>query len=189
MFYIYMVEYSKKAIQILETSKELFAQNGFKGVTTKEISKAAGVNEVTIFRQFENKEKLFEHVLLYSVSKPDVSKYINPEEKVLGNYLLGVGRLIKFVFTDNLEIFRIELFERGLAEQRKSIKNIPLAIKDQMTDYLVSMHGMNRKEAEIFTISFMSSIHGLCMNVYFTGTFNLQSDFEEYFQLIIDRFK
>lgn len=189
LLYICIMEYSKKAIQILEAAKELFASRGFKAVTTKEIAVAAAVNEVTIFRQFENKEKLFGHVLKYSISKPDLKKYIDPEEKELGKYLTGIGRLMQFVFTENLEIFKIELFERGLTDKRKTITTLPNAIKDQMVEYLVSNHNMGKAEAEKYAISFMSSMHGLCLNVYFTKTFKLNSSFDDYFNLIIDRFK
>ena len=104
------MEYTEKAIKVLETAKNLFASSGYKAVTTKEIAKAYGVNEVTIFRQFGNKETLFEHVLIHALSKPDFSKYINPAEESLEKYLNGIGRLIQFVFTNNLELFKIELF-------------------------------------------------------------------------------
>jgi AcrR family transcriptional regulator len=45
--------------QILETAVELLSQRGFKGTTTKEIAKAAGVSEAMVFRHFENKEALY----------------------------------------------------------------------------------------------------------------------------------
>ena len=45
--------------QILETAVTLFSQKGFKGTTTKEIAKAAGVSEAMVFRHFENKEALY----------------------------------------------------------------------------------------------------------------------------------
>ncbi len=191
MYFIYIciVEYSKKAIQILEAARELFASKGFKAVTTKEIASASAVNEVTIFRQFETKEKLFGHVLKYSISKPNLSDYIDPQEKVLEKYITGVGRLMQYVFTENLEIFKIELFERGMTEQRKTITLLPNMIKNQMVDYLVSIHRMSKRDAEQYSISFMSSVHGLCMNYYFTKTFSFESGFEEYFKLIVDRFK
>ena len=183
------MEYTKKAIQIIEAAKELFASRGYKAVTTKEIAQVSRVNEVTIFRQFGNKEKLFEQVLIYAVSKPDFSKYLDPTEESLEIFLRGIGRLIQFVFTDNLELLKIELFERGMAEHSLQVKKIPNRIKQEMIDYLVSMQGMSTNDAEVYTISFMSSVHGLCMNTYFTETFKLGSDFDAYFNTIIDRFK
>jgi AcrR family transcriptional regulator len=40
-----------------------FSSKGFSGATTKEIAERAGVNEVTLFRLFENKAGLFDAVL------------------------------------------------------------------------------------------------------------------------------
>ena len=49
--------------QILRTAVTLFSQKGFKGTTTKEIAKAAGVSEAIIFRHFANKEELYGAIL------------------------------------------------------------------------------------------------------------------------------
>ena len=59
---------SSKGIQstrdkILETALKLFSQKGYLGATTKEIAKEAGIAEVTLFRHFPSKEKLFENVI------------------------------------------------------------------------------------------------------------------------------
>lgn len=41
--------------RILDAAAELFAVHGYAGTTTRAIAEAAGVNEVTLFRRFENK--------------------------------------------------------------------------------------------------------------------------------------
>lgn len=46
------------AVRILATAMELFSKSGFNGTTTREIASAAGVNEVTIFRQYPRKHDL-----------------------------------------------------------------------------------------------------------------------------------
>jgi len=43
---------------ILTAAAGVFAQHGFRGSTTRRIADAAGVNEITIFRQFGSKEAL-----------------------------------------------------------------------------------------------------------------------------------
>jgi AcrR family transcriptional regulator len=43
---------------ILNAAAGVFAQHGFRGSTTRRIADAAGVNEITIFRQFGSKEAL-----------------------------------------------------------------------------------------------------------------------------------
>lgn len=49
--------------KILETALKLFSKKGYLGATTKEIAKEAGIAEVTLFRHFPSKEKLFEDVI------------------------------------------------------------------------------------------------------------------------------
>ena len=41
----------------------LFARNGFSGTTTREIARAAGVNEAIIFRFFPHKDGLYAAIL------------------------------------------------------------------------------------------------------------------------------
>ena len=49
--------------QILQTAVDLFSQRGFKGTTTKELAKAAGVSEAIIFRHFASKDELYAAIL------------------------------------------------------------------------------------------------------------------------------
>ncbi len=74
--------------KILETSLKLFSKKGYLGATTKEIAKDAGIAEITLFRHFPSKEKLFEDVInAYSFLPilkgliPEISKM--PHEKAL----------------------------------------------------------------------------------------------------------
>ena len=45
--------------QLLDTAAAVFAERGYAGATTKEIAKAAGVSEGTIYRHFADKRELF----------------------------------------------------------------------------------------------------------------------------------
>ena len=49
--------------RLLEAAARVFAQSGLEGATTREIAREAGVNEVTLFRHFQSKEKLLTAVL------------------------------------------------------------------------------------------------------------------------------
>jgi AcrR family transcriptional regulator len=48
---------------ILAATADVFAQHGFRGATTRRIADAAGVNEITIFRQFGSKEALIREAM------------------------------------------------------------------------------------------------------------------------------
>ncbi len=49
--------------RILEAALKIFSMKGYLGATTREIAVEAGVAEVTLFRHFSSKERLFEEVI------------------------------------------------------------------------------------------------------------------------------
>ncbi|MGE0459902.1 MAG: TetR/AcrR family transcriptional regulator [Vicinamibacterales bacterium] len=49
--------------QLIDTATRLFAQRGFSGTTTRQIARAAGVNEAIIFRFFPHKDDLYAAIL------------------------------------------------------------------------------------------------------------------------------
>ena len=55
--------------QLLEAALKVFADAGFRGATTRRIAQEAGVNEVTLFRQFGSKEGLILEAVLRSVAR------------------------------------------------------------------------------------------------------------------------
>lgn len=63
-----------KREQILETALELFTEHGFRGTSTAEISKQAGVATGTLFHHFKSKEELIEE--LYLGAKTDLADYL-----------------------------------------------------------------------------------------------------------------
>jgi AcrR family transcriptional regulator len=52
------------SLRILEAAIKIFARDGVSGATTREIARAAKVNEVTLFRHFQNKDELLRQVVL-----------------------------------------------------------------------------------------------------------------------------
>lgn len=182
------MEYTRKAISILEASRKLFALKGFKAVTTREIAKEAGANEVTIFRHFKNKDILFERMVTYFISRPQVSDYMNENEIKLVKYLSGVGDLIHTIFVENLDLFKIELGERQKVKSMALINSFPNEIKERMRKYLVVKHGYSEDEASTLAVCYMASVHGLCMNLYFLKTFNPRPDFSKCLNFLINRY-
>ncbi|HWR16255.1 MAG TPA: TetR/AcrR family transcriptional regulator [Terriglobales bacterium] len=49
--------------QIIDVAREMFADKGFTGTTTRELAEGAGINEALIFRHFESKEDLYWSVI------------------------------------------------------------------------------------------------------------------------------
>lgn len=55
---------------LLDVTARLYAELGWRGTTTRRIADAAGVNEVTLFRQFGSKESLLNAAIEAAVSDP-----------------------------------------------------------------------------------------------------------------------
>jgi len=89
--------------KVLEAAQLLFSANGYRGTSTKEIARQAGVAEVTLFRHFPSKEILLEEVMgrftfLYVFKEiiPHISEL--PYEEglaVLANHLLALLKYLK----------------------------------------------------------------------------------------------
>jgi len=55
--------------KILEAALKVFSREGISGATTREIARAAKVNEVTLFRYFKNKNELLRQTVLCSATR------------------------------------------------------------------------------------------------------------------------
>src|SRR4051812_30414992 len=56
--------------RIIAAAAAVYAAHGFRGATTRRIAEAAGVNEITIFRQFGSKEALINEALTQLSADP-----------------------------------------------------------------------------------------------------------------------
>ncbi len=96
--------------KIINTALQLFSSLGYEKTTTKLIATEAKVNEVTIFRYFNNKPTLLKEVTKTYISGIEV----NPElqEIFQGTIEEAITNLSKFVmekFYDNEMMFKIQL--------------------------------------------------------------------------------
>ena len=72
--------------EILNAAAGVFAQHGFRGSTTRRIADAAGVNEITIFRQFGSKEALIREAMQYLTESANLRSLpktpVDPEQEL-----------------------------------------------------------------------------------------------------------
>lgn len=69
----------ERRLQILRVAVSLFANEGFRGTTTKKIAEAAGVSEAMVFRHYATKEELYSAILDHKACSGDA---IDPESMV-----------------------------------------------------------------------------------------------------------
>ena len=100
----------ERRLKILQAARPLFAMNGFKGTSVREIARAASVSEALLYKHFTGKEEIYNEILEYAggigSNLADVLKEIEP----------GAEKLITMVYL----MFEHILFEvPGKREEQK----------------------------------------------------------------------
>ena len=72
----------KRRDSILKAARGVFAENGFRGTTTRALAEAAGVSEALLFQHFPTKEALYAAMLstLFGDDQPDFNSYFGMME-------------------------------------------------------------------------------------------------------------
>ncbi|MBW7956492.1 MAG: TetR/AcrR family transcriptional regulator [Deltaproteobacteria bacterium] len=60
----------ERKAQIVRVATDLFAREGFKGATTREIARKAGISEAVIYKHFSRKEDLYKAIIDSRCSNP-----------------------------------------------------------------------------------------------------------------------
>ena len=63
---------------IIESSATLFSRHGFRGTTTREIARAVGVSEATVFKHFSTKEDLYSAIIEAKAQTQQVLGVVGP---------------------------------------------------------------------------------------------------------------
>ncbi|MBT4089013.1 MAG: TetR/AcrR family transcriptional regulator, partial [Deltaproteobacteria bacterium] len=56
----------ERRLTIMQAAKPLFAMNGFRGTSVKDIAKAADVSEALLYKHFSSKEEIYQEILAYA---------------------------------------------------------------------------------------------------------------------------
>ncbi len=123
--------------RILKAAAEIFANQGYTRATTRAIAKAAGVNEVTLFRHFGSKHNLLSEMIQEYSALSDLTTLI--ENQLGGDYhqdLLHLGTVFFQAITARKEALRLILCEAGeLPEIREVIVKVPDQLRQLLTCY------------------------------------------------------
>jgi AcrR family transcriptional regulator len=131
--------------RILESALKLFSKKGYLGATTKDIARGAGIAEVTLFRHFSSKERLFEQVInTYSFLPvlrgllPEISEM--PHERAL----IVIAR--RFLDTLNSRKDMIQIMQSEMRRYPEKIYKIYHDFLDEMVKTLGSYFQRMQKE-------------------------------------------
>ena len=130
---------------ILNAACGVFAQHGFRGSTTRRIADAAGVNEITIFRQFGSKEALIREAMQHLTQSANIATLpetpVDPphELTVWSESLMQHLRLRSSIIRKTMS----EIEERP--EMSECASYLPRMASSDLCDYL----GALRKQGKI----------------------------------------
>ena len=94
--------------RILDAALQTFANQGFKGATTKEMARRAKVNEVTIFRLFKSKKALFAAVVTERSPVIPIVQSVSMEPRTsLEEMLRGNVRTVLSTLRKNKDLYMV----------------------------------------------------------------------------------
>ena len=134
-----MEEFNDTDIKIINATFSILQKEGVTKATTKKIAEKAGVNEVTIFRKFKNKNHLVEvtkeYYLKILFNKLEEVFDFNEEdtiEKYLQSNFIGLLNLPDEEFS----VFKIAMEEvRDIPEKKQLISRITNVIIDKLDEF------------------------------------------------------
>jgi len=131
--------------KILKTSLKLFSEEGYLGATTKEIAREAGIAEVTLFRYFSSKEKLFEEVINTYSFLPALKGLLPKIENMpFENALTHIAKKFLETLALRKDLIRIMLSE--IHRYPEKIHKIYNAFIDELHKTLASYFTMMQKK-------------------------------------------
>ena len=103
---------------MIEAAVPLFAQEGFKGVTTKELAATAGVSEALLYRHFPSKEALYkevqDHCCQATSELKELFAALTPSTETLVSLLFFQAKVV--VEKISLDSSREEMFPRLMVQ-------------------------------------------------------------------------
>jgi AcrR family transcriptional regulator len=125
--------------KILDATIKLLDKDGWKGATTKKIASEAGVNEITLFRKFHNKEQL-----LKAAKKRSATRFLEELDLLfkiddsgdIKSYLTIIWQNASKMIDKRINLIRISMEEvRGIPFEEKVLPKISKMIIEHLVNY------------------------------------------------------
>ncbi len=146
--------------EILAAAAEVFAQHGFRGSTTRRIAEAAGVNEITIFRQFGSKEALISEAMKHMTDSaglaplPEIPSDPERELTEWSESLIKHLRLRSSIIRKTMG----EIEERP--EMSECASSVPIEASNELCKYLVALKRQGRTSEKFDPITAAAMLMG-----------------------------
>jgi AcrR family transcriptional regulator len=162
--------YSKKTRQrLLDAAAESFQSLGYARTTTQAIATKAGVAEVTLFRHFGDKQKLFQAVVQQIGGGSSLDKIESRLTYELETDLQLISQHILIFFLAQQDAIRMLMFESiHFPEMREALAQNPRGMIQLLVRYFqIQMeNGLLRKiKPQIVAQTFMSMVFGYAIGM------------------------
>ena len=142
--------------KILEAGLKTFSKEGYLGATTREIAREANIAEVTLFRHFRTKERLFEEVINSYSFLPALRDLLAEIEKMkYKDALMLIAK--RFIETLVLRKDMIRIMHAEMHRYPGKIHKIYHAFIDSIIDTLASYFDSMQKKK---VLRRFDSVHG-----------------------------
>jgi AcrR family transcriptional regulator len=148
-------------LRILAATREVYARNGSRGTTTREVAERAGVNEATLFRHFRTKQQLIAAMLDHFAGSS-----VGPELYESLRELPSIERQLRALGWAAVEAItrKEDLIKIGLAEEISNPEGsdcafrAPLEARRALTEFMREKieNGELRGKPEVLARVFMS---------------------------------
>lgn len=156
---------------IMKVALKLFSEQGYYSTTTRLIAKEASINEITLFRHFGSKEKLFQETTANYVNEMELNEEISKlESNDFADSMLKIGQdYLEFCFK-NKKLYKIQM---RLKDDESEFTKLKLSREfvEVLKKYFSDLNDKKiiKGDPELMAVTFINSILGAFTIFLLTG--------------------
>jgi AcrR family transcriptional regulator len=163
------IQAEERRLQIIHTALKVFAANGFKGASIKDIAAAAGISQGLMYHYFPSKEALLEATVQHHSFLPQMKQILTgaeerPVQEVFNDLSIGFLNLLESK-SELLDIFFQEL--RSNAQVKKTWSNMVFEGVSLLQKYIDSQVAAGRLRTHKTAVT-ARSVLGIIFIYYLT---------------------
>ncbi|HEY3422640.1 MAG TPA: TetR/AcrR family transcriptional regulator [Methanocellaceae archaeon] len=182
--------------KILDATIRVLAQEGYHGATTKKIAEEAGVNEVTVFRRFKNKENLIREARALSKKRSLESleeAFKIDEDGNFKEHVAALGEYMSKAINDKANIIRIAIIEMQCVPPGEKAKpEYAIAALRHLREYFDeqvakgNMRPVNTKTAALVLYSYIFYVECVCKINGIRPEYENETSFNDFLEIFMN---
>lgn len=163
--------------KIIEVALELFSINGYESVSVRDISKAVGIKESSLYNHFKNKQDIFDTIILLCTEKAmNQYKDLKIDQTLQGDFTIYNQISEDLLVQISLNLFKFYVTDKDISRFRKiliieqfknkQIQDIffkhfiddAIRFQTQLFHYLMEVGAIKKSNPEMVAYEFYSPI-------------------------------